>query len=76
MVHQVEPPGGRLVSQTIDPIKIMDTLHPEKISEPKPGIFVYDVGQNLAGWAELRVKGGAGTQSPSGLRRNCTRTEP
>jgi len=62
MVHQVEPPGGRLVSQMINPIKIMDTLHPKKISEPKPGVFVYDVGQNLAGWAELRVKGEPGTR--------------
>ena len=60
--HQVEPPGGRLVSQMINPIKIMDTLHPKKISEPKPGVFVYDVGQNLAGWAELRVKGEPGTR--------------
>ena len=62
-VHPVEPPGGRLVSQMINPIKIMDTLHPEKISEPKPGVFVYDVGQNLAGWAELRVKGERGYAS-------------
>jgi alpha-L-rhamnosidase len=60
--HQVEPPGGRLVSQMINPIKIVDTLHPRKISEPKPGVFVYDVGQNLAGWAELRVKGEPGTR--------------
>jgi alpha-L-rhamnosidase len=60
--HQVEAPGGRLVSQMIDPIKIMDTLHPRRISEPKSGVFVYDVGQNLAGWAELRVKGERGTR--------------
>jgi len=58
----VDPPGGRLVSETINPIKVVDTLHPQKISEPKPGVFVYDVGQNLAGWAELRVKGQRGDQ--------------
>jgi alpha-L-rhamnosidase len=58
----VEPPGGRLVSQTINPIKIMDTLHSGKMSEPRPGVFVYDLGQNVAGWAELRVKGERGVR--------------
>jgi alpha-L-rhamnosidase len=51
-----------LVSQTINPIKIMDTLHSGKMSEPRPGVFVYDLGQNVAGWAELRVKGERGVR--------------
>lgn len=60
--HQVEPPGGRLVSQMINPIKIMDVRQPVKIDEPRPGVFVYDFGQNGAGWARLRVKGGRGVR--------------
>ena len=56
----VDSPGGRLVSETMEPIKIVDTLRPQAISEPKPGVFVFDTGQNLAGWAELRVKGQRG----------------
>ncbi len=56
----VDSPGGRLVSETMEPIKIVDTLRPQWISEPKPGVFVFDTGQNLAGWAELRVKGQRG----------------
>ena len=55
-----EGPGGKLVSSTINPIKIVQTLRPKTITEVKPGIFVYDAGQNLAGWAELRVKGQRG----------------
>lgn len=58
----MEPPGGRLVSQTVNPIKIVDTLRAYKFSEPKPGVFVLDLGQNLAGWAELRVQGKEDTQ--------------
>jgi alpha-L-rhamnosidase len=56
----VEAPGGKLLSETVEPIKIVDTLRPKTITEVKPGIFVYDVGQNMAGWAELHVKGQRG----------------
>ena len=59
MVQPVEPPGGRLVSQWIKPT--IETLRPQKLTEPKPGVFVFDVGRNLNGWEELRVKGVPGT---------------
>ena len=58
----VEPPGGRLVSQYNEPIKVVETLVSTSLIEPRPGIFVFDTGQNLAGWAELRVEGPRGTQ--------------
>ena len=54
-------PGGRLVAQTL-PIKVMQTLTPIWITEPKPGVFVFDLGQNMTGWAQLRVRGPAGTR--------------
>ena len=44
------------------PVKITSTLKPIKITEPKPGVFVYDLGQNFAGFARLKVKGPAGTK--------------
>ena len=31
-------------------------------ARPKPGVFVFDMGQNFAGWAQLKVSGPAGTQ--------------
>src|SRR6201996_8578871 len=60
--QSVPAPGGILVSQTIDPIKIVSTIEAKTISEPKPGIFVYDMGQNMAGWAQLKVRGERGTR--------------
>ncbi|MGA3264027.1 MAG: glycoside hydrolase family 78 protein [Terracidiphilus sp.] len=60
--HTVTPPGGRLVSQTVNPIKIVDAIRPKAISEPKPGVFVYDFGQNMAGWAQLHVSGERGAR--------------
>jgi alpha-L-rhamnosidase len=58
----VPAPGGKLLSQRVEPIKIMQTLAPVSISSPKPGIYVFDTGQNLAGWARLRVDSPAGTK--------------
>ena len=37
-------------------------IEPVKIAEPKEGTFVFDLGQNFAGWAQLRVNGEAGTK--------------
>ena len=37
-------------------------LTPVKITEPAPGVFVFDLGQNFAGFARLEVRGPAGTK--------------
>ena len=57
----VDPPGGKMVSQIVEPVRVVDTLLPQKISEPKPGVYVVDAGQNVAGWASLKVTGKEGT---------------
>ncbi len=57
----VTGPKGKLRAQVTTPIKVTDTLRPVKMTEPKPGTFVYDLGQNIAGWAQLYVSGPAGT---------------
>ncbi|HEX2924499.1 MAG TPA: family 78 glycoside hydrolase catalytic domain, partial [Chloroflexota bacterium] len=56
-----DPPGGKMVAQKLEPIKVVDTLLPRSITEPLPGVYVVDSGQNLAGWASLRVKGNRGS---------------
>jgi len=33
---------------------------PIKLSQPQPGVFVYDLGQNFAGWVKLKVSGNKG----------------
>ncbi|RYG33625.1 alpha-rhamnosidase [bacterium] len=56
----VAPPGGKLVAQTIPPIRVTKTLKPVRITQPKPGVYVVDFGQNFAGYPRLKVKGTAG----------------
>lgn len=58
----MESPGGRLDAQTIEPIKVNRVMKPVKVTNPKPGVYVYDFGQMFGGWARLRVKGPAGAK--------------
>jgi alpha-L-rhamnosidase len=58
---EVTSPGGALVAQTLEPIKVVETRRAVSRNEPRPGVFVFDTGQNLAGWAALRVTGNRGT---------------
>ncbi|MGH8295873.1 MAG: family 78 glycoside hydrolase catalytic domain [Steroidobacteraceae bacterium] len=54
-------PAARLVAQIDPPIRALQQLAPRRITRPRPGVFVFDFGQNFAGWCRLRVKGPAGT---------------
>ena len=56
----VAKPGEKLVSQPIDPIKIMGQVTPVGVKEIKPGTFIFDMGQNMVGWTALFVKGKKG----------------
>lgn len=60
--HNTDDPVGKMIAQKIDPIKIVEEITPILLKEPKPGIYVFDAGRNLAGWASLRVKGNVGTK--------------
>ena len=55
-------PLGPLQAQPQPPIRIADTLEAVAISEPLPGVFVFDLGQNFAGWARLRLAAPSGTE--------------
>ncbi len=58
----VPGPGGLLQEQTTPPCKVIETLNPVSVQEIRPGVAVYDMGQNMAGWAQLCVSGEPGTE--------------
>jgi alpha-L-rhamnosidase len=60
-VQRVKLGAPVLSAQIGEPIRVVDTLHPLAITNPKPGMYVYDLGQNMAGWCRLKVSGPAGT---------------
>ena len=43
-------------------IKIIDEITPVSISNPATGTYVYNVGENVSGWAQLTAQGAAGTR--------------
>ena len=57
-----EPPPVQPSAQAAAPIRITEQLAPQTASEPRPGVFVFDFGQNFAGFCRLRVKGQSGNQ--------------
>jgi len=57
----VQPIGEvPLVGRHSPPVRQLAELKPEKVTEPNPGVYVFDLGQNMVGWARLRVAGPAG----------------
>ena len=58
-----KPPGGKLVSgASFPPIRAVKTIQPIRILNPRPGVYVYDFGQNFTGWVRLKVSGPRGTK--------------
>jgi alpha-L-rhamnosidase len=56
------PPACRLEAQDMQPVRELCEIKPEKITEPKPGHWVYDLGQNMVGVVRLRISAPAGTE--------------
>jgi alpha-L-rhamnosidase len=48
-------------AQMAEPIRVTGIVKPIAVTNPRPGVFVFDMGQNMVGWCQLRVSGPAGT---------------
>jgi alpha-L-rhamnosidase len=57
---EVRDPGGALRAQGTPPIAVARTLAPVARTLPRPGVLVYDLGENFAGWPAITVRGRAG----------------
>ena len=57
-----ERPRERLVAQVDPPIRALRMLAVRTVTEPRPGVYVCDFGQNFAGWCRLHVQGPAATR--------------
>jgi alpha-L-rhamnosidase len=59
---EVASPNVPLVAQRSEPVRITETIAPVSVKQIRPGVFIYDLGQNITGWIRLRVKAPAGTR--------------
>ena len=59
-VELVSPHEPQIIAQYFQPIRQEKVLTANAISNPSPGVYVYDFGQNLSGVPRLRIKGRSG----------------
>ncbi len=55
-------PDGELLPQPLEEITVSDTYPAVSVCEKGKGVFVYDVGANIAGWARIRARGERGAK--------------
>ncbi|MEV5691615.1 alpha-L-rhamnosidase [Micromonospora globbae] len=55
----IAPPPNlatKLVARAAEPVRIVETFTPVSVTNPAPGTWVFDFGQNIVGWPELRLQ--------------------
>jgi alpha-L-rhamnosidase len=61
-VISIDPKPMAIEAQDFPSIRMERTVAARDMTEPKPGVYVYDLGQNLAGVERVRVQGPTGTK--------------
>jgi len=56
----ITPTPVSIVAQNFEPIRVERELHALAITEPKPGVYIFDFGQNHAGVERLSLSGTTG----------------
>ena len=62
VIAAAPPATVQLTSQNTEPVRVIAQMEPKKVVEIGNGAYVFDMGQNMVGWATLRVSGAAGTR--------------
>jgi alpha-L-rhamnosidase len=60
--HLVTGPKGKMVAQVMPPIKIIQSMPVQNRWEINDSTIMFDFGQNITGWANIKVKGTAGSR--------------
>jgi alpha-L-rhamnosidase len=56
----IAPPPNlttELVWRAAEPVEVVDRIRPVSVTQPRPGVWVFDFGQAFAGWPELKIDG-------------------
>jgi alpha-L-rhamnosidase len=52
----------KLIAEQIPPVQVTNELQPETMIEVSSGKYIFDMGQNIAGWARIKINAPAGTK--------------
>ena len=55
-------PAIAVSAERTHPARVIATLKPKRLTPGANGTYIFDMGQNMVGWATLKVKGPAGTK--------------
>ncbi|PWS28810.1 alpha-rhamnosidase [Pedobacter yonginense] len=58
----VQEPAGTIEAQMNENMRVMKTLKPISITKASGGRYILDMGQNMVGWLQIKVKGVRGKQ--------------
>ena len=61
-VRVFDNPSAKLIPNTMPPVRVVQRIKPIGMSEPKPGVYVFDMGQSFAGWVHIQAKGKRGNR--------------
>ena len=57
----VAAPPGKMIAQMTEPMRVMQTIKPVSINTASNGKYILDMGQNFAGWIQIKnIKGKKG----------------
>ena len=56
-----DTPPAHLIAQNFQPIEVEEQLAAKAVTNPSPGVYIFDLGQNMVGSERLRVSGPRGT---------------
>jgi alpha-L-rhamnosidase len=59
-VTDLGAPTEQLSAQAAPPITVQQTVHATTSTQVAPGVWLYDLGHNLAGWPEITLRGAVG----------------
>lgn len=62
MVQLVRKPDGELVSQLAPADKVTKLFHPLSMTKTGPNAYIYDSGEMISGWIQIKVAGNRGTK--------------
>jgi len=57
-----DSPTAVLVTQPNEPIRVVREIKPVSVNEQQPGVYVFDLGQNMVGWCRLTASGSPGDE--------------
>ena len=60
-VRVVSAPAPLLQADTTPAVRVIETLRPVRVTKPLPDTYVFDLGQDIAGWARVHVTGSPGS---------------